>query len=285
MKVIDLSEINWPDVWKSELNLNWQCQANRNLSDYWLSKEQALIFWKKTQEQKSFYSPILSRILIREGETVLDIGGGPGTIALPLAERGAHVTVVEPAIGMVSVLSDNIKDQGISNIEIIHSRWEEVLPEQLKSYDHIIACFSLGMPDIQSSLEKMITVSAGNIYLIWFSGLNSWDQMMKSICTGACGMHYHESPKTNLLYLVLNNMGIYPDITHIRQPFFEKFESFDTAVVEIEQRCGHSYPGKNEFIKKWVLQNLTFLDGIYIWNPSITMSIISWKSEGRKGTG
>ena len=163
MTAMDLSKINWSGVWTSEFNLNWQCQANRNLSDFWSSKEQAFIFWKKTQEQKSFYTPILSRIPIREGEAVLDIGGGPGTIALPLAQKGAHVTVVEPAVGMVSVLSDNIADQGFSNIKIIHSRWEDVLPEQLGSYDHIIACFSLGMPDIRSSLKKMMAVSAGTI--------------------------------------------------------------------------------------------------------------------------
>lgn len=282
MTAMDLSKINWSGVWTSEFNLNWQCQANRNLSDFWSSKEQAFIFWKKTQEQKSFYTPILSRIPIREGEAVLDIGGGPGTIALPLAQKGAHVTVVEPAVGMVSVLSDNIADQGFSNIKIIHSRWEDVLPEQLGSYDHIIACFSLGMPDIRSSLKKMMAVSAGTIYLIWFSGVNSWDQMMKSICTGACGMHYHESPKTNLLVLVLNEIGIYPDIIHIRQPFYEKFESIDKAVIEIEQRCGHSYPGKHEFIKQWVFQNLISLDGFYIWNPLITMSIVSWKTERKK---
>src|SRR4051794_26573042 len=35
--------------------------------------------------------------LTRPGETVLDVGAGPGRFALPLVDRAARITAVEPA--------------------------------------------------------------------------------------------------------------------------------------------------------------------------------------------
>ena len=57
---------------------------------------------------------------------VLDVGGGSGRLALPLATRAKHVTVVEPSEESVELLNDRAAEAGITNITVINEPWEDV---------------------------------------------------------------------------------------------------------------------------------------------------------------
>src|SRR5215813_12420451 len=63
------------------------------------------------------------RSLVRPGETWLDIGAGGGRYALPLALLAKSIIAVEPSEGMRNVLQAGMTEHGISNIEIVPSRW------------------------------------------------------------------------------------------------------------------------------------------------------------------
>nr|WP_319540664.1 methyltransferase domain-containing protein [uncultured Methanospirillum sp.] len=267
----------WADLWKGQLIQNLKCQENNEFANFWSSREKAREFSNKIQSQISFYNPIFEQIRIKPGDRVLDIGGGPGTIAIPLARQGAFVTVVEPAEGMSAILTEKIQKDQTLNISIIREMWENFEAEQTgELYDHVIACFSLGMPEINKSIRKMISVSRGKIYLIWFSGLSSWDQMMMGICNNTCGHGYCPGPKSDLLYHVLSEMKIYPDILNIRQEFVERYNSLDSAVLQLLHRCKIDYPGKEEFVKKWVQTKFIMEDGTLLWKSQVTISIIQW---------
>jgi len=59
--------------------------------------------------------------------SVLDIGAGPGTLALPLSRRARQVTAVEPSLAMVKRLERHIAEEGISNIRILPKRWASMI--------------------------------------------------------------------------------------------------------------------------------------------------------------
>ncbi len=56
---------------------------------------------------------------------VLDVGGGAGRYALPLATRSRHVTVVEPSEDSVELLKERAAEAGLANITVINESWEE----------------------------------------------------------------------------------------------------------------------------------------------------------------
>ena len=57
---------------------------------------------------------------------VLDVGGGSGRLALPLATRAKRITVVEPSEDSVELLNARAAEAGITNITVINEAWEEV---------------------------------------------------------------------------------------------------------------------------------------------------------------
>ena len=57
--------------------------------------------------------------------TLLDVGAGAGRLALPLALRCKHVTVVEPSPSMGETLRHLAAEAGIENITFVASPWHE----------------------------------------------------------------------------------------------------------------------------------------------------------------
>src|SRR5262245_2534378 len=61
--------------------------------------------------------------LIEPTDTLIEVGGGAGRVALPLALRCAHVTNVEPSKGMVREFQASAAAAGIENVAVVPERW------------------------------------------------------------------------------------------------------------------------------------------------------------------
>ena len=64
--------------------------------------------------------------LVSGDDEVLDVGGGSGRFAIPLALRTKHVTVVEPSEDSVDLLNERVAEFGIENITVVNEAWEDV---------------------------------------------------------------------------------------------------------------------------------------------------------------
>ena len=63
--------------------------------------------------------------VLGSGKDVLDVGGGAGRFALPLATRAERVTVVDPSADSVDLLKERATDAGIVNVTAINEPWED----------------------------------------------------------------------------------------------------------------------------------------------------------------
>src|SRR5690242_4806497 len=57
--------------------------------------------------------------------TVIDVGGGAGRYALPLALRCREVVVVEPSEAMQKALRESMQQSGIENVSVVSETWEK----------------------------------------------------------------------------------------------------------------------------------------------------------------
>ncbi len=232
-------EIDWNDVWKAQMQRSRQSSPARDCARIWESRESALRFWNMSQEEKWRVEKTIEWTDIKPDSRVLDIGAGPGTLAIPFAQKAAHVTAVEPAEGMVSVLREKMAEQDVKNISIVQKRWEDVdVKKDLQPpYDVAIASFSLGMRDIRAAIEKMIEASSRYVYLYHFAGLTSWDLQWMELWPMLHGREYQPAPKCNVLYNVLYQMSIYPHVRTFRLQHNQRYASMQEALEALRPQA------------------------------------------------
>ncbi|WP_135612701.1 class I SAM-dependent methyltransferase [Methanococcoides sp. AM1] len=225
--------IDWNEIWKNQTLKQVESHCVVDCASIWEEKKNAKRFWEMSLANGGErIEKTISGISISPDSKVLDVGAGPGTLAVPLAERVVHVTAVEPSEGMMNVLQDNISEYETDNITCVQKRWEDVNVEvDLEApYDVVIASFSLGMPDIRESIQKMIDASSRYVYLYWFAGEPSWDIHYRTLWPSLHDSDYHPGPKCDVLYNVLYQMGIYPHAEVFPLEHVNRFHSVDEAV-------------------------------------------------------
>jgi cyclopropane fatty-acyl-phospholipid synthase-like methyltransferase len=233
-----MTEIDWNEVWKDLMNRSREVSTARDCARIWESQESALKFWNMAQENSGRVEKTIAGTDITPKSRVLDIGAGPGTLAIPFAKRVSHVTVVEPAEGMLSVLQEKMAEEGVDNIKVVQKRWEDVsVAEDLDPpYDVVIASFSLGMADIRAAIEKMIEAASGRIYLYHFAGETHWDRYSRDLWPSLHGKEYTPGPKSDVLYNVLYQMGIYPHVRTFRLQHSQRFGSMEEAMIHFRHQ-------------------------------------------------
>lgn len=234
-----IEDIDWNEVWKSQMQKSRESSPGRDCARIWDSRESALRFWNMCQENKYRMEKTILGTDINAQSRVLDIGAGPGTLAIPFAQKVAHVTAIEPAEGMTSVLKEMMAKYGVKNVTAVQKRWEDVdVKEDLQPpYDVVIASFSLGMQDIRSAIEKMIAASSRYVYLYHFAGPTSWDLQWKELWPKLHGKEYQQGPKSDVLYNVLYQMGIYPHIRTFRLQHNQRYSSLEDALKALRPQA------------------------------------------------
>ncbi|MBC7085296.1 MAG: class I SAM-dependent methyltransferase [Methanomethylovorans sp.] len=235
---MEYEKIDWNEIWKKLMIAQQKLDKMGDKNEYWNKKENAELFWKRSQEHSKKTCDILMELPFTSNSRILDIGSGPGRLAIPLAKKVSHLTAVEPAKGMIEILKENIKKESIDNIKCINKRWEEVDVENDldATYDIVIASFSLGMPDIKEAIKKMEQASSKYIYLYWFAGVTPWEKHSIALWPSLYGTNYIAGPKCDVLYNVLYNMGIYPDMHVFSMEYTNNFVSIDEAIDFYKKR-------------------------------------------------
>lgn len=232
------SPVDWNDEWNARLDSNRSSRAWGDCASMWVTKEQALAYLRMSREDEGRTREELNSLPLTPGSRVLDIGAGPGTLALPLSRMVAHVTAVEPAEGMIGVLRERLSQESVTNVACIQKRWEDVSVkrELPQPYDVVIASYSLGMKDIRTALSAMNLASCAWVYVYWFAGMNSWEQLMADVWPRLHGRKYQPGPKANVIFNVLYDMGYCPCIDVERVERTREYGSLDEAVADFSQR-------------------------------------------------
>lgn len=175
---------------------------------------------------------LVREMRVTASSTVLDIGAGPGTLAIPAAKLVRHVAAVEPAAGMMWHLRKNVEEQGLDNVTCVQKRWEDTdLSQDLDApYDVVVASLSLGMPDIVSALEKMDMAAAKYAYIFWPAGITFWERNYAEVWQALHGEEYRQGLKCDYLMNILYGMGIYPNVKVYQDEYLESYSGLSEAV-------------------------------------------------------
>jgi SAM-dependent methyltransferase len=206
---------DWNECWKERQVRHVASKHFDDPSHNWDKKENAERYNAGSKSEFDARVKLtIAGLDINRQSRVLDIGAGPGTLALPLAPLVREITAIEPGKGMVDLLKKNMKHEKIKNITCIKKRWEDIdiYRDLSQQYDVVIASLSLTMEDIRESLLKMDVVSKGYVYLFWFADPPFWERMYIDLWHVLHGETYYPGPKADCLFNVLYQQGILPNV-------------------------------------------------------------------------
>lgn len=232
-------DIDWNQIWMARQQRSRDAGRGGGCPSAWQGKRAAAKYWENVRNSPRTQDRVNEVLSFCNPESrLLDVGAGPGTLAIPLAARVRHITAVEPADGMVEVLRDNVNAGAIQNIHIVHKAWDDIdIAHDLHPpYDVTVASFSMGMLDLRKTIQDMLAVTSGVIILYWHVGDQPFDAEATALWPLLHNKEHYPVPKSDILFQVLCQMGIYPHVTPMRSMYEQTFESFEAMLDEYAER-------------------------------------------------
>jgi SAM-dependent methyltransferase len=157
-----------------------------------------------------YVNDFISRMNITGDEAVLDIGCGPGTLAIPLAKRVKEVIAIDFSAQMLEELKIYAAREGVTNIKTYHIGWEDDWSD-LPQADIVVASRSMEVHDIEAALVKMSSHASKACYLTYkvggsFVDMNILDYIGKKVKT---------KPDYWYIPIILYSQGYLPRIDYI----------------------------------------------------------------------
>ncbi len=242
-----MDDIFTPEFWDKK----WQEIRDKNSSDkkqkeppgdYWNTRAEgfALTTIKSDSRQKrtrEVFSYLEQFGIIQSGMTVLDIGSGPGSFAIPLAQRGAHVVALDPASRMLEILQENLPPPLAGSVECIEAMWEDYdveKPGWKNKFDLVFASMSPGVNNLET-LKKMMFCSKRWCYMSGMSGSREYslyNRVFKQLTGEPYINHFNDIIiPFNMLYTLGHN----PSMNLFSSPFqiTQRIEDFRMEIYEI----------------------------------------------------
>lgn len=274
--------IDWNEVWKERMLQSTKSSGGRDCVGCWSNKQEAGNYREMLEgEDLGSITPFREITNLSSPFTVLDIGAGTGRLAIPFARIASMVTAVEPSPQMLEVLKEEIKSFGIENIDCIQKRWEDVDVKRdlTGQYDLVVASFSLGFVDIRGAIEKMIAASSKCICIMWFAGEPSWDADYKRISSALFGKTGRQSmPKSDILFNVLYQMGIYPNINVFDFEMLHRFGSLDEATDYFAEKFNATSSTQRSVLNELLSEILEDHNGQWILPYRSTNMMFWWNN-------
>lgn len=220
-----LLETDWNAEWKA-------LQAARRSPDdpaFWDARAKHF----KPRETHPYARDFLALADARDGESVLDMGCGAGSLAIPLAQDGHRVLAADFSSQMLSALKDGIAYYGLENLVIpCKLAWDEdwsMANIEPKSVDVAIASRSIATSDLEAALLKLDRTARRRccITLVANASPRYDTHIMNAIGASVTNSHDYV-----YAFNILVGLGINPEVSYIDSPRRDTFDSLEDGVTD-----------------------------------------------------
>lgn len=228
-------------LWDEQLDAHRRSHGGADCAAYWDDPARARHYVRMAERfQAERVAWTLNLLPLGARSRVLDVGSGPGTLALPLASRVAHVTAVDPSHAMMALLRDRLRTRGWRHVSVVRKRWEHIdmTTDLQPPYDVVLASLCFGMWDLRGAIQKMIDVCCGRICLCWFSGRPSWEDIDERVVRALGRSPGSPLPRMDLLLRVVHCLGVSPHLVDFTYRHVDAYGSIDEAVDAYCRRYG-----------------------------------------------
>ncbi len=242
--------MDWNLLWQQRILRYQTINKGSSPGRHWESRSSAVRYLEMANKfQKERINKILADLPLTKQSKILDIGAGPGVLTIPMARCAAHVTALDASPGMIDVLKENARSSGLDNIKCFVGCWEDVDPvsDLYGPYDVVIASLSLmKVFDLSAAIDKMEQVANGHIFLYCFSGEASWEAWHRHFrpFSSHAASGNATLPKFGLLWKILSQKGIEPDIEAFPYVHVDHFATFEDVEDYFTERFEIPYQNR-----------------------------------------
>jgi SAM-dependent methyltransferase len=193
--------------------------------------------------------------------TVLDVGSGPGTLALPLARQVRKVTAMDYSSQMLAILKQQADNEKLFNIEAVEAAWDDNWQEiGIIPHDAVIASRSLTVDDLAAALVKMNQWARKAVFVTDRVGATPFDPE----AFAAVGREFSPGPDYIYAVNILYQLGIHAKVDFISLPEVTILASREDAQASYAWMFDRLTPGEEQKLATYVDSRLTrTADGQY----------------------
>jgi SAM-dependent methyltransferase len=269
-EIKDISDIDWNEVIQNKKEI--QPKTVNSGPEFWNKRAPSFA----EHAGKTFYPDSFIKIMNPDPSwTVLDMGCGGGTLALPMAEKVSHITAVDFSEKMLEILSTEAERRGIKNIRTIHASWEDTWEESgIGMYDVAIASRSLAVDDINSALSKLNNAARKRVIISTVVGDGPFDRKMLE----AAGRERSAGVDYIYFYNLLYQMGILANINFITEERNNTFGSIEEALESVRWMFQEMTLEEEVKLTKYLEDHLVVRDGRLVldYKKKSTWAVIWW---------
>jgi 2-polyprenyl-3-methyl-5-hydroxy-6-metoxy-1,4-benzoquinol methylase len=271
--ITDISGIDWNEVIKNKKSLKTEPVSNG--PEFWNKRAPSFA----DHAGKTFYPDSFIKMMDPDPSwTVLDMGCGGGTLAIPLAAKVKHVTAVDFSEKMLEILSGEAFRRGIKNIGTIHASWTDNWAEKgIAKYDVAIASRSLAVDDVKEAIVKLNNAARRHVIISTIVGDGPFDRQMFQ----AVGREHRESIDYIYFYNLIYQMGIQASLDFIPVDDSKTWESHAEACESMRWMFPEMTRGENELLRRYMSAHLLKKDGRFHldYKKTSRWAVIRWDRE------
>jgi SAM-dependent methyltransferase len=266
--MVTMNERNASDAREEKIKKFWEMKAQK----YPLPLEKG----DDLKATESIIAVVKKRGVVLSGKSILDIGCGTGTFALPLAREAAWVKGLDISEFMLAMFKKAITKHGIRNVEALQASWRDLdisVQGFEKAFDIVWTAMSMAVLGKDDLVKMELCAKDWCVYVGW--GNKRENALMEEVFK-AHGMALRPPPGTKMVFEFLSKMDREPSIDFI-ETSWQWQGSVDEALEDIAghiemERYGKAPDRKiiRDIIKSYAqddsVRHTTYVEeGIIVW--------------------
>lgn len=255
----------------SNIDFNALYKEQKQSSDFkpktreeWDAKAQDL---NKRIHQSIYNEQFLSAVNTSGCNSLLDVGCGPGNLAIRFARKLPIIHAMDYSSEMLKYLLENAQTKKIENISTYQLSWDDDW-QDLPSADIVVASRSMEVADMEKALQKLHNQAKKRVYLTYKVGGSFLDhEMMEEIGKKII-------PKPDYIYIVniLYSLGINAKVDFLESENNDSnINDFESLLKRVEWSIGAIDENQKSALKKYFASGKRPKTSKHDW------ALISWE--------
>ncbi len=269
--------IDWDEEWRAAQRT---CARPPRAAEW----DQRATSFSRRAPDSSYEDRVLQLLAPPRSWSVLDVGSGAGTLAVPLASRVTSVTALDFSPAMLDQLRRRCAEDGIVNVSAVLGRWEDDWERLgIGMHDLALASRSMVVEDLHAAVTKLDRAALRMVCISAPAGGGSQDRRVFD----AVGRPFQPGPDYIYVYNLLHQMGIFANVSFISQDQWRVYESREAGLEAMRWMLRDVTPAELERLRAYVEAELVRHEhGWRLRAPStVRWAVIWWtKDPSWRGT-